>query len=201
MKIVTFINDNNRAPRVGALLNGDSEILDFARAIQNEDTNLLAWFDVDGEYLKQATAVYNDIVESHARGEGFLVARSDVQLIAPVPRPGKLICIGLNYRDHAAESNMPIPERPVVFSKFTSSVIAPNASVVFLRQAGRLITKPNSQLSSDVMQKKFHAVRHSIMFLATPSSTMSAHAIFSLQTDSGNAENPVILSRQWAKRL
>ena len=135
MKIVTFIKDNNRAPRVGALLNDDSEILDFARAIQYENANLLAWFDIDGECLKQATSVYNNIAENqqslnNAREEGFLIARSEGHLLAPVPRPGKLICIGLNYRDHAAESNMPIPERPVVFSKFTSSVVAPNASII-----------------------------------------------------------------------
>ncbi|PYS40061.1 MAG: FAA hydrolase family protein, partial [Acidobacteria bacterium] len=50
--------------------------------------------------------------------------------LAPVPRPGKLVCIGLNYRDHAAESKMAIPERPVVFSKFASAVIAPGEPVV-----------------------------------------------------------------------
>jgi len=47
-----------------------------------------------------------------------------------VPRPGKVICIGLNYRDHAAESNMPLPEKPVVFSKFSTAVIAPGEPVV-----------------------------------------------------------------------
>jgi 2-keto-4-pentenoate hydratase/2-oxohepta-3-ene-1,7-dioic acid hydratase in catechol pathway len=47
-----------------------------------------------------------------------------------VPRPGKIICIGLNYRDHAAESKMPIPEKPVVFSKFSTAVIAPGEPVV-----------------------------------------------------------------------
>jgi len=49
---------------------------------------------------------------------------------APVPRPGKLICIGLNYRDHAVESNLPIPREPVVFSKFPTAVIAPGEPVV-----------------------------------------------------------------------
>lgn len=53
-----------------------------------------------------------------ARKEGLLVESTNARLLAPVPRPGKLICIGLNYRDHAAESKMKIPERPVVFSKF-----------------------------------------------------------------------------------
>lgn len=65
-----------------------------------------------------------------ARDNGLLVRSQDAYWFAPVPRPGKLICIGLNYRDHAAESNMPIPERPVIFSKFSTAVIAPGEPVI-----------------------------------------------------------------------
>ena len=53
------------------------------------------------------------------------LALGDVQILAPIPRPQKLICIGLNYRDHAIESNMEIPKLPTVFNKFATSVIAP----------------------------------------------------------------------------
>jgi len=48
----------------------------------------------------------------------------------PVANVGKLICIGLNYSDHAAESNMPIPTEPVVFMKATSAIIGPNDDVL-----------------------------------------------------------------------
>ena len=51
---------------------------------------------------------------AEARDKGWLVPSRDAYWFAPVPRPGKIICIGLNYRDHAAESKMPIPEKPVV---------------------------------------------------------------------------------------
>jgi 2-keto-4-pentenoate hydratase/2-oxohepta-3-ene-1,7-dioic acid hydratase in catechol pathway len=44
---------------------------------------------------------------------------------APVARPGKVVCIGLNYRDHAAETGAAIPERPVVFMKDPSTVVGP----------------------------------------------------------------------------
>lgn len=37
--------------------------------------------------------------------------KDQVKLLAPVPRPGKAICVGLNYKDHALESNLPIPSR------------------------------------------------------------------------------------------
>ena len=55
---------------------------------------------------------------------------SDVRLGAPVRRPGKIICIGLNYRKHAEESGMAVPTEPVVFFKATSSVIGPNDTIV-----------------------------------------------------------------------
>ncbi len=47
-----------------------------------------------------------------------------------VARPSKIICIGLNYADHAAESNMAIPQEPVVFFKSTSSLVGPNDDLV-----------------------------------------------------------------------
>jgi acylpyruvate hydrolase len=48
------------------------------------------------------------------------------QLLPIVPRPGKIICLGLNYVAHAKEGNMPIPEHPVVFLRTTTSLLPPN---------------------------------------------------------------------------
>ncbi|MFY0685743.1 MAG: fumarylacetoacetate hydrolase family protein [Cyclobacteriaceae bacterium] len=62
--------------------------------------------------------------------ESFPAIDESVRLGAPVKRPGKIICIGLNYRKHALESGMDIPKEPVVFFKATSSVIGPNDDVV-----------------------------------------------------------------------
>jgi 2-keto-4-pentenoate hydratase/2-oxohepta-3-ene-1,7-dioic acid hydratase in catechol pathway len=56
--------------------------------------------------------------------------RADVRLLAPVPRPGKIICIGLNYRDHAAESNVAPPEYPTVFAKYGNTIAAPGEAIV-----------------------------------------------------------------------
>jgi len=50
---------------------------------------------------------------------------SGVRLAAPLPRPPKFIFIGLNYRDHAIESGLPIPETPTVFAKYSNAVIGP----------------------------------------------------------------------------
>lgn len=48
----------------------------------------------------------------------------------PLERPGKIICIGLNYKDHAAESNMPLPAEPIVFFKANSAVVGPNDDLI-----------------------------------------------------------------------
>ena len=52
------------------------------------------------------------------------------RLLAPIADPSKVICIGLNYRDHAIETNSPIPTEPVVFNKFPQSVVGPEDAVV-----------------------------------------------------------------------
>ncbi len=60
---------------------------------------------------------------------------ASTRLRAPVPRPPKIICIGLNYRDHAIESNLPIPETPTVFSKYSTSVIGHMDPIVLPRNS------------------------------------------------------------------
>jgi 2-keto-4-pentenoate hydratase/2-oxohepta-3-ene-1,7-dioic acid hydratase in catechol pathway len=55
---------------------------------------------------------------------------SEVKLLAPIPKPGKLICVGLNYRDHAAETGATIPSVPTIFNKFATAVIGPGANIV-----------------------------------------------------------------------
>jgi 2-keto-4-pentenoate hydratase/2-oxohepta-3-ene-1,7-dioic acid hydratase in catechol pathway len=54
---------------------------------------------------------------------------------APVARPGKVICIGLNYSDHAKESNMPIPAEPIVFQKGANTVVGPYDPILIPRRS------------------------------------------------------------------
>lgn len=62
--------------------------------------------------------------------EGTPRPAAGLALRAPVPRPGKIVCVGLNYRDHAEEAGKPVPEEPVLFAKFANSVTDPGATVV-----------------------------------------------------------------------
>ncbi|MGA3027717.1 MAG: fumarylacetoacetate hydrolase family protein [Bryobacteraceae bacterium] len=69
---------------------------------------------------------------------GSAVTRLDeITLLAPVPRPPKFICVGLNYRDHAAESKSEIPNVPTIFSKFSNCVIAPGEAIVLPKNSTR----------------------------------------------------------------
>ena len=65
------------------------------------------------------------------------VPQQDLRLGPCVANVGKFICIGLNYADHAAESNMPIPKEPVVFSKWTSAIVGPDDDVEIPRGSTR----------------------------------------------------------------
>ncbi len=55
---------------------------------------------------------------------------ASVNLLAPIPKPTKIICVGLNYRDHAIESKMEIPKVPTIFSKYTTAVIGAGDNIV-----------------------------------------------------------------------
>jgi 2,4-diketo-3-deoxy-L-fuconate hydrolase len=65
------------------------------------------------------------------------VPQADLRLGPCVGRVGKFICIGLNYADHAAESGMPVPPEPVVFSKWTSAICGPDDDVEIPRGSSR----------------------------------------------------------------
>jgi len=60
-----------------------------------------------------------------------------VTLLAPVPRPPKIICVGLNYRDHAAEAKLEVPSTPTIFSKFSNTIIGPGAPIILPKNSAK----------------------------------------------------------------
>jgi 2-keto-4-pentenoate hydratase/2-oxohepta-3-ene-1,7-dioic acid hydratase in catechol pathway len=65
-----------------------------------------------------------------ARPDAPRYPADQTKLLPPVPDPAKIVCIGLNYRDHATESGQPIPEEPVLFSKYATALIGQGDSIV-----------------------------------------------------------------------
>ena len=85
---------------------------------------------VTGEYV---IPMGNDLVAylggEHAVETGPPQRLSELRLQAPIPRPEKIIGVGLNYRDHAVESRQPIPDEPILFAKHSNAILSPGASI------------------------------------------------------------------------
>jgi 2-keto-4-pentenoate hydratase/2-oxohepta-3-ene-1,7-dioic acid hydratase in catechol pathway len=107
MRFVTFLSGNQARP--GVVLDGDVVV----------DTGFGSLL----ELIESGTKI-------ETSGEGSKHRLADVQLLAPIPRPRKLICVGLNYRDHAVETGAQIPKVPTIFNKFATAVIGPGANVI-----------------------------------------------------------------------
>src|SRR5207248_4115945 len=66
-----------------------------------------------------------------ASSTSAVIQRQDsVELLAPIPRPPKIVCIGVNYADHAAEAGRGLPPKPSVFLKAPSCVVGPGDPIV-----------------------------------------------------------------------
>ncbi|HEX7684892.1 MAG TPA: ureidoglycolate lyase [Trinickia sp.] len=98
-----------------------------------------ALIDADG-VMRDLSSVVDDIAGDALSDAGLARLRAlDASSLPRVPdgarigacvgRVGKMVCIGLNYADHAAESNLPVPSEPVVFNKWTSAIVGPNDDV------------------------------------------------------------------------
>ena len=70
-----------------------------------------------------------DLVDRLADARGSVLDPARIQLRAPITRPGKIICVGLNYHDHCREQSIEPPAYPMLFSKFANAVADPGASV------------------------------------------------------------------------
>lgn len=80
--------------------------------------------------LEGGPSLLRTALEAAGRPEAVKVPAANVRLLPPIPDPQKIICVGLNYRDHAAESGAPIPREPVLFSKFTTALVGNDEAII-----------------------------------------------------------------------
>ncbi|MFI5882517.1 fumarylacetoacetate hydrolase family protein [Streptomyces sp. NPDC051554] len=91
--------------------------------------------DIDGAFLAEG-----GVERVRAALAESVLPRTDIagrRVGAPVARPGKVVCIGLNYVDHAAETATPPPAEPVVFMKAANTVVGPDDTVLVPRTSGK----------------------------------------------------------------
>ena len=115
----------------------------FIRFVQDGQQGL-AVASANGAYkgLFEGDAGYRPLVSIIAEGakaleaaarvldRGHFVRLDAVDYLPPLPAPGKIICVGLNYRDHAAEAAMKVPDYPTLFARFPSSLVGHGAALV-----------------------------------------------------------------------
>jgi 2-keto-4-pentenoate hydratase/2-oxohepta-3-ene-1,7-dioic acid hydratase in catechol pathway len=116
MKLIRFGKINEEKPGV---LRADGTKLDVSAFVHDYDE---AFFGANG------IAKLNEWLENNQ--ENCPKVGDDVRLGPPLSRPSKIVCVGLNYAKHAAESGMDIPEEPVLFFKASSAIVGPNDPII-----------------------------------------------------------------------
>ena len=118
MRLVTFTHQGQH--RLGA--RSHDSIIDLNTADPSIPPTMKEFLEAGDNANSKAQAVIDSETQA--------ISATDVTIQAPIDNPEKIICIGLNYADHAAESGMPIPDEPIVFSKYSSSIIGPDENIV-----------------------------------------------------------------------
>ena len=124
MKVVTFVYEGRT--RLGALCSSEGRecVFDFSQLDSRLPSDVLSFLEAG----KETRALAAQALASASPTQGL--ALNKVTLKAPIPRPGKILCIGQNYLAHAAEANVGASPHPIIFSKYANSVIGPGEPIV-----------------------------------------------------------------------
>jgi len=121
MRLIQFLT-NTGEKKFGAELKGGESILDLSHIahdsidfLKKTEANHKLWDEVHHK-IKNAEQAYD---------ENIIKIRDIDRYMAPVTAPDKLICIGMNYKDHCEEQKAPIPHEPIIFNKFPSCIVGP----------------------------------------------------------------------------
>lgn len=110
-----------------------TEILDLSGDLDLPELKgvrcLKDWLGFGEAALDISRSTFDLINIDRERFVSALFTKSDIRMLAPIESPGKIIAVGLNYRDHAEEQNVDIPDHPRIFAKFSSAVIGPEEPI------------------------------------------------------------------------
>ncbi|MGO1543323.1 MAG: fumarylacetoacetate hydrolase family protein [Gulosibacter sp.] len=129
MRLVSYQSDGNW--RAGAVIHG--QVIDVEEALLSAGKHSLEREATVLQLVKQYGESLNEVsvaVEVHGRKLGTSKGAVDsLQLGAPIREPEKVLCVGLNYKDHVAETGRALPRYPDIFSKFSRSLIGPQDEI------------------------------------------------------------------------
>jgi len=128
LKLVRY-RDGERE-RYGVLINNKVVCLPrLAKRLNKEFPERLEGFITSGaKGIEAAEKLLRNATENDVKHASSPV--NQVTLLAPIASPPKIVCLGLNYRDHAAEQNVAIPDEPIIFIKPHTTIIGPNENIV-----------------------------------------------------------------------
>jgi acylpyruvate hydrolase len=142
MKLVRF-SVNGQPPRVGALQGDRIADLQASLAASLARRGVVRAREIAATLAPASTRAF---LEGGAATQEAVSAITDwvtvpaasARLHAPIDDPGKFICIGLNYRDHAEEAGMPIPKEPPIFAKWNNAILDPGEPILRPRGSTQL---------------------------------------------------------------
>ncbi|MHA6760710.1 fumarylacetoacetate hydrolase family protein [Streptacidiphilus sp. PAMC 29251] len=157
-----------------ALLAEDGRLLDLSSVTGDIDGAFLAGDGPDRARAAEAAGLLPEL-DPHQR------------IGAPVARPGKVVCIGLNYRDHARETGAEIPMRPVVFMKDPGTVVGPDDRVLI----------PRNSAKTDWEVELAVVIGRQARYLASPLAAVEVIAGYAVSNDVSEREFQLEFSGQW----
>jgi acylpyruvate hydrolase len=142
MKLVRF-STNGQQPRLGAIQGDRIADLQASLAATLTRRGVVRAGEIAAALVPASTRAF---LEGGAAAEEAIasikewvtVPAASARLHAPINDPGKFICIGLNYRDHAEEANQPIPKEPPIFAKWSNAIIDPDEPILKPRGSNQL---------------------------------------------------------------
>jgi 2-keto-4-pentenoate hydratase/2-oxohepta-3-ene-1,7-dioic acid hydratase in catechol pathway len=145
--------------------------------------------DIDGEFLAHVDAVAVAAFVERQVASGQVTSLGQQRVGSPIARPHQVLCIGLNYADHAEESGMAIPEEPIVFNKAPNTVIGPFDDVVVPRGS----TKTDWEVELGIV------IGARARYLASPEDAWAHIAGFTLVNDVSERAFQLERGGQWVK--
>jgi 2-keto-4-pentenoate hydratase/2-oxohepta-3-ene-1,7-dioic acid hydratase in catechol pathway len=175
MKLVRYGSAGNTIPGV---IDGDPEVVFDARSVTAD-------YDVSF-FGSDRPQRLRDAID---RGALPHLDTSGQRVAAPLHRPGKIVCVGLNYRQHAIESEMPIPDEPIVFMKAPNTIVGPNDDIVI----------PRKSKKTDWEVELAVVINSTTSYLDSPDDARSRIAGYAISNDVSEREFQLERGGQWDK--
>lgn len=122
MKFVQFLR--NGIPSLGLVKTSfekNSTYIDLCAGNGNIPRTMMGFISAGENVFKAAKEIYE-------KGE-HVISEKEIELLPPITKMDKVLCVGLNYSDHCDEMKVPLPKQPVIFSKFPSTIVGPRDTI------------------------------------------------------------------------